>query len=84
MYDGQTDGRMRQRTNELTVNLFIDVFNVLLKKEAFSHCMRNFSHSMRNFLHGQSASPPDSQDHPKAVSVTPEQFASLVSSQRHP
>ena len=84
MYDGKTDGWTRQWAKELTVNIFFDVFHILFKKKTFSHCMRNFSHSMRNFLHGQSASPPDSQDHPKAVSVTPEQFASLVSSQRHP
>ena len=83
MYD-RTDGWTRQWAKELTVNIFFDVFHILFKKKTFSHCMRNFSHSMRNFLHGQSASPPDSQDHPKAVSVTPKKFLSPISSQRHP
>ena len=84
MYDGRTDGWTRQWAKELTVNIFFDVFHILFKKKTFSHCMRNFSHSMRNFLHGHSASPSDSQDHPKAVSVTPRKFASPISSQRHP
>ena len=88
MYDEETDGWTRLTIKEPTLNLFFNVFNVLFKKKAISHWMRNFSHSMRNFslwqsppdrvTLNQSASPLSSLYHPKAISVTNKQLVSAL------